>query len=318
MKKGSPALCGCEEMSLRHKWQHIRHRNWEEIRDSWLANTPTFSRLGEPPDPGLERLPNLLELEAPTNVGRFADVEGLRTNALREAVFLFEKCSHTALAAQRLGQGGMHSWCSFNVYHSAYIGARGIMTLLGVSLASLRSGQMAIDLFPEPETPKKKKNVHFVPQFNEFVIIRIPMLDQRYLWEGFQRVLRMTDAKCWDLEVRKELLNVAWDEITPPRNHFLYRAAFWPLDDLMKDVPPEKPLVCSASLDPEANGFLIRLGFSVYRLFEQLMIDLASYSGVIKTQTDASRFLDDGKNVELVHYRGFVGKILSSDIASGN
>ena len=214
-------------MSLRPKWQNFGKRDWEQIRGSWLSHTPTFPYVGAPPDPGLENLAPLLALTLPPSHDKFPDVEGLRANALGEAVFLFHKCSHTSLATQRIGQQGMHSWGLFNAYHSAYLGARGIMTLLGVALPKVNGNQIAIDLFPE--TTKKKRVQLAQPEFQEFIIVRLGLLEQRYLWEAFQRVLNMTQSKCWDASLRQNLLDLSFEKITPPRNHFLYKAQFWPI-----------------------------------------------------------------------------------------
>ena len=251
----------------------------------------------------------LLEINVPSNYDRFPDVPGLRTNTLWEAVFLFHKCSHINLAAQRLGQQGMHSWCMFNAYHSAYLGARGIMALLGVALPNLRGKQAAIDLYPEP---LRKKTIRPLgsPQFEEFLVVRLPPLDQRHLWEAFQRVLRMSDTPCCDPALRQALLDLSYEAIPPPRNHFLYQAHFWPLDDLISDAVLEDLMsLFGTELDAETQGFLLRLSFSVYRLFEQLMTDLAEYSAVIKKQLNASRCLSNSELPELDCYRNFLSQI---------
>ena len=62
-------------------------------------------------------------------------------------------------------------------------------------------------------------------------------------------------------------------------------------------------------LDAETDGFLIRLSFLVYLLFERLMADLSEYSPVVKSQVDASRFLLGLQIPELDLYRYFVSQI---------
>lgn len=296
-------------MSLKPKWQNFGKRNWEDIRGSWIAHVPEFETIGAPPDPGLEQLATLLDIQLPHNHDRFPDVEGLRRNALWEAVFLFHKCSHTNLAAQALGESGLHSWCLFNAYHSAYLGAKGIMALLGVALPNLASQQVAIDLYPEPLTKKARRRVVSV-RFDEFLLVRLPLLDQRYLWEAFQRTLRMSDAKCWDLALRAELLNISFENFSRPRNGFLFKAGFWPLDDLITDGKTEDlKRLFGAVLDAEDKGFLLRLCFCVYRLFEQLMTDFAWYSAVIKAQLEASRCVVDPELPVLRCYRDFVSQV---------
>jgi hypothetical protein len=295
------------DKSWRHKRQKLGRRDWDEIRASWLGHVPRFTSVGSPPDPGLEKLPTLLTVPLPDHNDRFQDVPGLRVNTLWEAVFLFHKCAHTHLAAQRIGQQGMHSWSLFNAYHSAYLGAHGIMTLLGVPTPLLGSGQIVIDLFPEP--PKKKKFAA-APQFHDFVIVRLGQLNQRYLWEAFQRVLKMTQATCWDVVLRDALIDVDYEDFSRPRNKYLYRAGFWPpFSDLIADaLIADFNKLFGKNLEIADEGFLLRLCFSVYRLFEQLMTDLASQSAVIKEQLDGSRVFANAGLPALECYTNFVSE----------
>jgi hypothetical protein len=295
-------------MALRPKLQNFVARDWDEVRDSWLESVPPFPSIGARPDPGLEHLQPLLDLALPENNGRFTDVDGLRLQMLWEAVFLFHKCSHTSLAAQRLGAQGMYSWCLFNAYHSAYLGAKGIMALLGVSLPELKSRQVAIDIYPEVLKKKKIRPLGSA-RFQEFIIVRLSSLDQRDVWETFQRVINMCKATCWDTDLRQELLDLDHLRITPPRNRFLYRAHHWPLNDLISDeLPSDLTTLVGTELEVDDAGFLLRLSFAVYRLFEQLMSNLAAHSAVINIQLEGSRFLTDSELPELISYRNFVSQ----------
>jgi hypothetical protein len=297
-------------MSWRPKWQNFKERDWGEIRAAWVANVPKFPGIGAPPDPGLDGLGPLQALIVPDNRELLPDFAGLRTNALWESVFLFHKCAHTGLAAQRLGQEGMHSWSLFNAYHSAYLGARGIMGLLGMVVPTVRGIQVAIDLFPEPVKQKRGRFLA-LPQFQDFLIVRLPtLIEQRYLWEGFQRVLNMSRAECWDAGLRDDLLALSFGAISPPRNHYLYKPGFWPLPDLMADAQlAEFNTLFGTELDVDETGFLLRLCFSVYRIFAQLMEDLAKQSGPIREQFEASRvFASTGLSV-LDSYVNFISQL---------
>lgn len=295
-------------MSVHSKWDKIRKRNWDEVRDAWIAHVPRFTTIGATPEPGLERLPSLITADIPKATDaptRRPDVDGLRRNALWEAVFLFHKCSHTHLATQRLGHTGMHSWCMFNAYHSAYLGARGILALLGVQLLNLAGKQVVLDLFPEP-TRKRASDV--LPTFDEFLIIRLPRApDQKDLWDGLQRLLRISAVGSWDLDLRDELLGISYEDITPPRNRFLYHAEYWPLADLTSDLTAiEMELLIGDELDVSADGFLLRLGFTIYRLFEQLINDLAERTPIIKSQVEGSRSVVSFNAPEFDAYRSFL------------
>jgi hypothetical protein len=299
-------------MSLRPKFQNIEARRWDDIRDAWLEHVPSFPGPGAKPDPGLERLRPLQEVPLPENKARFPDIPGVRGNLLWEAVFLFHKCAHSHLAAQRLGHLGMHSWSMFNAYHSAYIGARGIMALLGVGLPFLpNGGQLLIDAYPQPESSKNIRKLKLgLWRFEEILIVRLPLLDQRALWQGLQRVVQISDVPCWDSETRRELLDIAYESITTPRNAYLYRAAFWPGDDLLIDgTDVDFSRLLGTELNPEHEGFLLRLSFDLYRLFEQLIHDLAAESGVIRAQVQESRIIKDPMAEELACYNAFLAQV---------
>ena len=188
------------------------------------------------------------------------------------------------------------------------------MSLLGVALPNLRGRQIGIDLFPEP-LKKSKKAIRSLgsPLFEEFLLVHLPSLDQRNLWDVFQRVLRMSEEPCWDTRLSSELLLLSCDEITPPRNRFLYKASFWPpLGDLTEDVDiRDLNDLFGTELDAEDPGFLLRLSFSVYRIFEQALADLAEHSAIIKEQLHGSRVISASELPESFYYKGFLSHVCS-------
>ena len=275
-------------MSLRPKWQNIKSRNWNAIKGAWLANIPDFPDVGSRPNPGVDQLEGLRDLLVPSAPQRFPDVEGLRRNVLWEGVFLFHKCSHTSLAAQRLAEDGMRSWALFNAYHSAYLGAKGIMALMGIVFPTVASKAVVIDVFPT--TPIKSRRGILTGQFEEFLLIPIGrLLDQRYVWEAFQRVLRQSESGCWDQASKAELLGLPWEQISRPRNHYIYRVPHWPLNDLIVDFTGDWSDFWNSDLDVGNEDFLLQLSFNIYRLFEQLLIDFSTQSPIISEQLSGSR-----------------------------
>jgi hypothetical protein len=158
-----------------------------------------------------------------------------------------------------------------------------------------------------PEARKTGTQLRLSSQNHEFIVIRLPQLDQRFIWQAFLRVLRISDTDCWDMDIRKELVAIAYDKFASQRNHFLYKASFWPLDDLITDSGlPEFRALIGTKLLPGEHGFLVRLSFCVYRLFEQLMRDLSNQSEIIKAQFEASRFLVSSQGHEGDEYRIFL------------
>ena len=304
-------MSAASDETWRRTWKKFPSRTWEAIRDSWIAHVAVLSTVGARPNPGLQDLAPLISIVTSDSTPdvRFQDVPGIRTNAMSEALYLFHKCSHTHLAAQRLAVQGMHSWCLFNAYHSAYIGARGIMALLGVAFPKVSGVQIAIDLFPESNQSKTSQKRDGV-RFDEFVIFRLPMLDQRRIWQGLQRTLRVSRAQCWVEALTDEILSIDYEDISPPRNHFLYQAHYWPFDDLTEDCVDERLAVTvMRKLDAGEGGFLLRLNFLIYRLFEELIRDLAMYSPPVKMQFEGSRCVAIADIPELSLYRDFVSRI---------
>ena len=308
-------------MALEHKLAYIRRRNWKDIRSSWMQHIPQFLSLAPKPDPGLEKLETLKKDTLPKKFDlpmTVTDPDGIRSNALWEAVFLFHKCAHTSLAAQRLGEQGMHSWAIFNAYHSAYLGAKGIAEMLGVVALDIPGRPtVLLDFFPESEPPLKAKRPVLVEKFNEVTVIPLEHdLDQQGLWQMFQRLIRVSNVSCWSQQLHKDLKNIAHTKITPPRNAFLYKAQHWPLDDMTQDVTPATMgLLVGTDLLVEDTGFLLRLCFSVYRLFEQLIADLSADSAVIKRQLEGSRIFVNEELSVLESYKHFVSQVSAAGAA---
>jgi hypothetical protein len=208
---------------------------------------------------------------------------------------------------------GMHSWSMFNAYHSGFLGAKGLMALLGIALPNLpNGGQLFIDVYPEPEPKKSKKSAGPArSEFEEFVVVRLAgPVDHEDLWEMFQRVLRLAEVEVWSSRIWGELIQVQHERISRSRNRFLYRAAFWPSDDLLADGSVERfAALVGTALDDELEGFLLRLSCDVYRLFEQLINDLAEVSGPIRNELDESRIVGEPDVPELLSYNAFLADI---------
>lgn len=174
-----------------------------------------------------------------------------------------------------------------------------------------------IDVHPEPESPKGKRRLIAGSWiFDEFLLVRLKGgLEQLELWNAFQRVINVSKVSCWKGRAYDELLRMP-DEVTKPRNAFLYRAAFWPGDDLLVDGNKEEfASLVGTELSTEQKGFLLRLSYDVYWLFEQLINDLADASGVIREQVGDSRIMGAPKVAELACYNAFLADVESSGIA---
>lgn len=296
-------------------WQDVRQRRWEEICPTWLNSMPVFGDTAARPTPGVENLASISFLQGHNEKNaRLPDIDGLRMNVLSESVFLYHKCSHALLAVERLSSRGMDSWAGFNAYHSAFLGARAIMSLLGVVFPKVGGTQLLIDVFPEPVKRSSQRKIRIATDFDEFICSKLPTkIDQRYMWEVFLRVIRVTRG-AWSSPLVDELKSLDWEEITPPRNAFLYKPYYWPEvpEDLVSDANAvDWPSFLGDELSEDTDGFLIHLALAIHALLQKLLEDLAGLSGVIAQQLALSRWPSSLEAAEWVGQRQFESRLVS-------
>lgn len=296
-------------MSSKARWQQIAHRSWAEIGPVWVDVAATVPPLLRKPEPGLEKLSGLVELGR-ENLGRFEDVVGLRRQVFWEAVFLFAKCDHAKIASERLANIGMASWAMFNAYHSAYLGARGILWMLGVPLPDLAGRQVVLDLFPE-EDPKARKRRGLRPlDHQEFLLKHVGKLDQRAIWDCLKRVIRISDVGLWGSELVAGIDRLDESSVTPPRNHFLYKAGYWVFDDLERDLPiGYEWMDVSNPISPSDKSFLLWLCFTIHKLLLELFNDLGQRSKLIETYVSSTRTVLALNSPLEAAYKGFCAAI---------
>lgn len=283
-------------MTMRSTWQRIGERHWHEVRGQWLPYVGGIGTVVVRPDPGLERLSTLQSITAEREGSRMPDVDGLRQNLLSEAIFLFHKASHAQFAVARLSQKGMNSWAMFNAYHAALLSAKSLMSLLGVTFPKVAGSDVMIDVFPVPEKKAKKKSIAVPSEFVEFHCSRLGgQLDQRNVWEALQRVIRMTSGAWNGMAEPRQVERLDWAAITPPRNHFLYKAAYWPdIEDISRDLQLDDWAErLGTELDTSSSAFLMRLSIVMHALVSWLIADLAELSNLFRYQLELARWPTD-------------------------
>lgn len=290
-------------MTDRARWQQIAPRSWGEIASAWVETAPSIRNLRAKPDPGVDKLGGLLALPA-EKIARYEAVPGLRTNALWDCLYLYRKCDHAKVATESLANLGMASWAMFNAYHSAYLGARGLMLALGVGLPDLAGRQVLLDLFPEPV--KQKRRDRAVVPTADFMLKSIGALDQRAVWHCLQRTLRLTSCTVWSEALVISLTNLDADQVTPPRNHFLYKAGYWIFDDLDSNLDPNSHWLDVSSLPKESNeAFLMWLCFTVHQTYTSLIADLAATSTLIDDYYQSTRNITGAREATASAYVSF-------------
>lgn len=276
-------------MADKARWQQISRRRWEDISPVWIDVASTIPKLVAKPEPGLEKLPGLLAL-GNEPLGLHEDVSGLRMQTFWDAAYLYTKCDHAKVAAERLAGAGMASWAMFNAYHSAYLGARCMLWLLGVPLPNLAGRQVLLDLFPEEDSKVRKRRGNRPLVYETFLLKNIDKLDQRAVWDCLQRVMRISSVGCWDSGLIDKIKRIDSASLTPPRNHFLYKAGYWIFDDLVHDMPAGYQwMVLSDPISTIDKSFLLWLCFAVHRVLTELLQDLMQSSLLIEKCIAATR-----------------------------
>jgi hypothetical protein len=189
------------------------------------------------------------------------------------------------------------------------------MNMLGFVTPKIEGYQTGIDLFPVTSDRGSQGKKPIVFNDTNFLIFGLPKLDQRYTWEALQRVIRQSSVPCWNAVLCDEISELDYEKITPPRNHFLYKAGYWPMDDILADSPAsELDTLIGTGLDTENEGFLLRLCFTVYVLFEQLMVDVSSRSNIIRAEIELTQ-----SELSCDHwqpYNLFMSQLANNSIAS--
>jgi hypothetical protein len=293
--------------------QDLPRRNWSTVRDTWIPYLPTGST-SQKPVPGLEKLPPLLDLEITGSVTKFGDVPGLRSNALAEAIYLYHKAAHVKASSESLSNEGLQSWSMFNAYHCAYLAAKSVLALFGISIVYLKR-QVVIDLFPEAPAPTSRKRPVGQPESSEFAILPVTRLDQQDIWLILKRMVNVTTVPCWDQRLTKQVKKLDETKITPPRNHFLYKAIYWPLEDLIAPLTFNADRFLGEGLDESTDGFLLTLAFAIFKLLEDLLTDLATASEntlptLLKGAIDTSLWIDS------TPYKSFCEKFIEESQVS--
>lgn len=292
-------------MSDKARWQQISRRRWEEISPVWVDVATSIPSLNAQPNPGLDKLPGLLALGT-ESLKLHEDVPGLRTQAFWDAAFLYAKCDHAKVAAERLADMGMASWAMFNAYHSAYLGARCLLWLLGVPLPDLAGRQVFLDLFPEEDQKAKKRRGNRQLVYQEFLIKNIGKLDQRAVWDCLQRVLRISAVDFWDADLVARIQRIDEASLTPPRNHFLYKAGYWVFDDLVQDMPADYEwMEVGDPVSTSDKSFLLWLCFAIHKLLTALFEDLVNSSALIGAYMAATRTKTSAHSAVQNAYRSF-------------
>jgi hypothetical protein len=269
--------------------QKLRGRDWNAVREAWLSYIPSFPYAGARPEESSDSLLEAQGFSPPLDSPhRMEEIPGIRSSVLWESVCMYQKAKHARTAAADLKIAGYETWSLFNHYHSAYLAAKGLMYLLGVTVPLVKSKRFLLDIYAPPENDRSGKRIA-VASLTDFMSIPLPGLDQHQLWAWFQRLLASARSVPWDKTIAREIhLITESRDFVRQRNGLLYRPGMWVADDLIAPLNEPWPTPLQYGLDVELPDFLESLSDHVHSIFDAAIADISKTSSPIRTQMMAA------------------------------
>ncbi|WP_346316529.1 HEPN domain-containing protein [Chitinophaga sp. YIM B06452] len=220
----------------------IDGRDWAVQLQKWAQYIPSIDKAGEPPAYELSKFGGLSEIYAKVDESQGSyseDIPVLRSEVLREAIYLIHKGIHVSGAAFLHLESGVTSWALSNAYQSSFFLLKGILAALGLSFPRL-SKILLIDCFPKEEelsrsAIKKGRSPKVEIKFQIF-----NELSHVEYWEILQRVLRVSTIGSWPEEFVSYIIKIKADQFVHERNNLHYKNHYWtfPADLFERLVDP--------------------------------------------------------------------------------
>ncbi len=208
----------------------IDERDWESIKNKWLAYIPTIVTPGAAPAIELKKFFGLQDLYSKTAAANkapyFEEVVSLRGAVLWEGLYLTHKAIHVTGSAILHLDNGITSWSLTNAYQSSFFAVKAIMSLLGISFPQL-SKPFMIDCFPKgEELSRSQLKKGRVPK-TELKFLIFNDLSHVEHWEVLQRILFVSTIDCWDDDVIEYLKSMPAEKFVEERNNLHYVNSYW-------------------------------------------------------------------------------------------
>jgi hypothetical protein len=225
---------------MSNEFKKIDERSWEKIRGKWLNHIPNFSNPGEVPS---HTIGEILDLdayykEAKNQQGSFTgEVENLRSEILREAIFFAHKAIHVSGTAIVHLNNGILSWGISSSYQASFFSLKSIFGLLGLIFPRINHKTLMIDSFPKEEQLSKSKIKQGILPKQEIKFTIFPDLTHTQHWEIFQRLLRVTEIDFLDESYVNLMTQLEAEDFVSQRNNLHYVNNYWLItNDLFERV----------------------------------------------------------------------------------
>lgn len=287
----------------------VRFRDWETVREQWLAYVPDITPSGSPPVLPLASVPGLAEYADAAANKRTIRISGeqnaLRISLLWEGIYVLHKASHVIAAAGLQANQGLCTWSLSSFYQGGLFAAKAVLSLMGLGFPEFKGKTLLVDIWPEesPEQRRLRKR-GFVPP-PEAQLTHVPSrFDHHATWYALLRLVRTCRADIWPAEYVSALRLMKVGQMSDQRNAIHYRPAYWTFDDLhspqsiIEFFHLERDANGSIFVEPEREDFSLVLAVIVLHMalllfdsLQQLTKDLGSEFALVRSALQGDNHL---------------------------
>lgn len=264
----------------------IGKRSWEELLIRWVEFIPDIDPPGSQPDVSLSTLmqtnyaPFTKEVFEKESGAHYLETKGVRKIVLREGIFLLHKACHLLRNAELDISHGVITWSLSEAYQSAYYGAQAILSFLGVAYTDINGKSMLIDLWPaQIRLAGQKPKPNRQQELSQFV--KTVFIEQRHLWNLFQRILFISEVSVWPEKILSVFRNLDTKKYPKQRNIIHYSKHRWLNEDLYKSVKDQAFGKSNDSLNKysEVSDYSFAIGAGILFMGIKLISSLSTITG---------------------------------------
>lgn len=279
----------------------LQPKVWSLIRDNWIKTLssqidPTIP-LSEDEQisklPGFEKITNEIiydENTIPLNhslntVFKKKLIRSAREITIRQALYSFHKASHIISSGEIHSLKGIKSWSLASCYQGAYLAAKSIINLFGVSLNEFKGQEYLVDVW-------QTDNIEDIEIEVGIIRYSYRRIEHRHVWLLLKRILNSSTVEIWNERYVNTLKKIDIENFPKQRNLLHYFDTEWIFDDLFEFEPDTKFGVYPEGLEYGLHSFTIKSDYTLacaqilLKFAYDLIKDISSVSNLIKQDFD--------------------------------
>jgi hypothetical protein len=298
----------------------VKGKVWDIIKTKWVESLATPFLPGQPPnfEESIATLPEfssiskeIIHLEETTphehslNVLFERQINVIsREYTLREALFSFHKASHIIGAGEFHADNCIKSWALSSCYQGAFLAARSIINLLGVSTVSFQNNEYLVDVWNDANVADNKISAG---------IIRFSyQIQHRHIWALFKRLINSCTVELWNERYIQAINTIDIENFSKQRNVLNYWDHAWIFDDLHRFEYDSTFGIYPQGLEYGISYFNVQSDFSlalaqvILRMSFQLIKDLAQNTNLLRAEFDLLKAFISNQDRHPIYTRNFL------------